>query len=382
MSSPSSCHQSRDQWKQIIDKNENTILGLSENVSTVDRLFKRTLQHLQNILNVTSAVHVQDLGPFTREVLQYRTGVIQKHKAFLDLFWYSKKVAGSAQAVADDFARVFVPMMSRDDIDNDDKLEEIPGYLEKLERDEAKARYLAHQFATVSADIKQYADPQYGIAAHFRETTAQLGTDLTQLSSDIEAMDNALKEIHMKLAFAGGLTAGAVLPKMTLLGGKAVIPWTATSTGAVSLVGGCSFATVIGAIVGVGIAIFGAKILTSMYTEQRQELKNAVRERDTKQFVHSSFIRLDTESTRAQKDLMKIAKNIEVFVSIWANIRAEVQSYCERLRWQCSGETRSDLLSTERAKMTREQYAKLSRYLEAYQKAVTETEMKMVGLSR
>lgn len=281
-------------------------------------------------------------------------------------------MAGSAQAAADDFARVFGPLMTRDDVPIASKRAEMDGYMERIDRDEGTARDLAARFQQISNDIKRLAHPQTGIAGSFRQEVQNLSDKIPQLSSDIEALDNSLEIIHTTLKAAATLTVGGgayAIPK-----GKEFTPW---AKDVVSRAKNWATNNPWKAGAGAVIVVGGVLFMASTYISTRDNLQDKVRERVASQSAHNSFRDLRSESAQAERDLDNISKNITFFVKVWSKIRADVQAYSERLNLQHS--SRSNLFFIERARQTHDQYVVLSQYLRLYQAGLLDGEVMIAG---
>ncbi|KAI0072347.1 hypothetical protein K474DRAFT_409672 [Panus rudis PR-1116 ss-1] len=135
------------------------------------------------ILENTSDVLKSDVQGLQNKWTEYTT-------KYTDLLWESRRVAGDAEAAANDFAGDFITFLSDESTSIATKKSEIAGYLTQLASDEPKAAAMSQGFSDLQLNITNFQQDWATVVKN--HSLDDLNAQATQLQTDIDTLTTTL----------------------------------------------------------------------------------------------------------------------------------------------------------------------------------------------
>ncbi|KAI6019313.1 hypothetical protein BKA83DRAFT_4304213 [Pisolithus microcarpus] len=147
------------------------------------------------------------------------------HKEYVHLLWDSRRVAGHARVIAQDFAGAFLSLMAATDITLAEKKAEISAYRKQLDEDATKSMDLSQRFdelrkavGNFENDVKEFLKTGNGLELELLEagkTVAEIKQRISQLDSTISwSIGIALGAAGIAL---GSIVLGVLCPQFWTL---------------------------------------------------------------------------------------------------------------------------------------------------------------------
>ncbi|KAI6019312.1 hypothetical protein BKA83DRAFT_4304162 [Pisolithus microcarpus] len=135
------------------------------------------------------------------------------HKEYVDLLWASRRIAGHARVIANDFAGDFLGLMDATDVTLGEKKTEISAYRKQLDEDAKKSSDLSQRFDALRRavenfenDVMEFLEAGHAVEAEL-QTTLRTMAEIKQQISQLDVTFS--RHIRVSLGTAG-VALGAI----------------------------------------------------------------------------------------------------------------------------------------------------------------------------
>ncbi|KAI6000045.1 hypothetical protein EDD15DRAFT_2362628 [Pisolithus albus] len=132
---------------------------------------------------------------------------------YVDLLWVSRRIAGHARVIANDFAGDFLGLMEATDLTLEEKKAEISAYRKQLDEDAKKSSDLSRRFGSLrravgnfESEVTEFLRAGYALEAELQATLREVA-EIKQKISQLDAI--LLRSIRISLGTAG-IALGAI----------------------------------------------------------------------------------------------------------------------------------------------------------------------------
>lgn len=231
------------------------------------------------------------------------------HNTFLDLLWESRELAGRAEIVAEDFARVVLDFVQSESIPLGEKKEELRVFKSHVTDQKGVADNFANNFNRLTAKVATFA-MEVGVTPDMfdivlQATIKELDDQISKLTNE----RNQLKTEAQNLAVTLGID-------LTAAGIVGLLACAFEKTWACMVFGGLSC---LGVIAGIGIGGYCLVKLWKML-EKGQTIEKLAVERSKLNDELSNALE------EAQKSIKDASTKIGAFGDVWARILLDIQA--------------------------------------------------------
>ncbi|KAI6143109.1 hypothetical protein BKA82DRAFT_4188355 [Pisolithus tinctorius] len=145
-------------------------------------------------------------------------------KEYIRLLWESRRVAGHARVIADDFAGNFLNLMTATNVTLAEKKEEIQAYRVQLQEDEKESSNLSQGFYDLQNAVERFQGDVVG----FLQSRGELEAQVQDLRANLDKIKKDISRFHL----IGGVVAsvGVLCPLLWI--GVALEAYKAVTKGA------------------------------------------------------------------------------------------------------------------------------------------------------
>ncbi|KAI6135453.1 hypothetical protein EDD17DRAFT_1762963 [Pisolithus thermaeus] len=168
-----------------------------------------------NVADGLRSAQVQGTQAQKKHLQGYVDNWAVHHKGYVQLLWESRRVAGHARVIANDFAGEFLSLMEATDITLIEKKAEISAYRKQLDEDAKKSSDLSQRFDGLRRAVEDFQSDVTGFLKTGRALEAQLQEtvrEVAEIKQRISQLDVIFsRSIRISLGTAGIALAAIAL---------------------------------------------------------------------------------------------------------------------------------------------------------------------------
>ncbi|KAG6375764.1 hypothetical protein JVT61DRAFT_2614 [Boletus reticuloceps] len=279
------------------------------------------------------------------------------HTTYKDLLWRSRKFAGEAQAVVDDFRELVLPALRDQTRTLSEKKEIIREQLEVLQRISQPSQNLCQEFLdfgrALDTYIAEFSSAVEGLTiGEQSEKVDGLRERLHSARDAMEAVSRELRELGWKFAADVAVTGIALLLAF-------VVPtWWAT------LVCGTGFAIKFKDVARSRPRFFGAWRRFDLAATEHEAIKA---EYERERACLNQMVKLESAFHNSRPLVQEVTTKLGLFASVWAAITADIRKL--KISLECAEDAASPLFILRVQRLER-MYGDFSQALRHYQVTV------------
>ncbi|KAI6019311.1 hypothetical protein BKA83DRAFT_4304134 [Pisolithus microcarpus] len=127
------------------------------------------------------------------------------HKEYVHLLWDSRRIAGHARVIAQDFAGDFLSLMAATDITLDEKKAEILAYRKQLDEDAKKSMDLSQRFDELHKAVENFEND----VIEFLKTENELELELLEAGKTVAEIKQRISRLDSTISLSIGIALGA-----------------------------------------------------------------------------------------------------------------------------------------------------------------------------
>ncbi|KIO00274.1 hypothetical protein M404DRAFT_1003964 [Pisolithus tinctorius Marx 270] len=187
---------------------QKAVQDLGSSAYSIDISFNNVAEGLRK-------AHTQGTQAQRQQLQTFADNWAVHHKEYTCLLWESRRIAGHARVIANDFAGDFLSLMDTSDMTLSEKKAEIQAYRKQLDEDTKKSSDLSQRFNDLRKAVENFGDDMAEFLSSCRDIPAALqiaARKVATLKQEISKLDTALSwSIGISLGTAGIALAAIVL---------------------------------------------------------------------------------------------------------------------------------------------------------------------------
>ncbi|KAI0080845.1 hypothetical protein K474DRAFT_101770 [Panus rudis PR-1116 ss-1] len=350
---PLSDEQAKNAMDAISSQMEDNNDQLIDDIKALAGYCLEIEQAFEDVDAIFRKIQLTNVSQGLKDDVEYLRTKWGKHKTrYTELIWDSRKVAGAAQAAADDFATDFATFLGEEGVDINEKKQEIANYIAKLTEDEKVSADMSQGFTDLQKAVQAFQDDWGTIVGKYN--LDDLNDEAQKIQAEIDALVVTLQGLESQmeqLAIALGILA-VVATGTAILGFLCPAFWVGT------------ILSVIGVGVSAGLLAKARQAYddaNNQLRDKRSQLSNVMAD-----IAAVEQLKAGLENSKGNFDV--IVLRLGAFAKVWATLRADIQAIEEKLEYAHS--TNSWTLMKARLKTASALYAALGRALRQYQISV------------
>ncbi|KAI5987990.1 hypothetical protein F5J12DRAFT_866316 [Pisolithus orientalis] len=179
---------------------QEAIKNLGDSAHTVEVCFN-------NVADCLHRAQRQGTEAQALELMGYAEKWVVHRKEYIRLLWESRRVAGHARVVADDFAGNFMNLMAATDVTFAEKKKEIQAYRNQLQEDAKESSNLSQGFYDLKNVVERFQDDVVG----FLQSRGELETQVQDLRANLDKIKKDISRLTWRAFFGAADLIGGVV---------------------------------------------------------------------------------------------------------------------------------------------------------------------------
>lgn len=185
---------------QVKSELQNAIKDLGDSAHTIEVCFNNVADCLHRAQRQGTEAQALELMGYAEEWEIYR-------KEYIRLLWESRRVAGHARVIADDFAGNFMNLTAATNVTLAEKKEEIQAYRMQLQEDEKESSNLSQGFYDLQNAVERFQDDVMG----FLQSRGELEAQVQDLRANLDKIKKDISRLTWRAFFGAADLIGGVV---------------------------------------------------------------------------------------------------------------------------------------------------------------------------